>query len=141
MQTGGGAGDYVPPDDILDRVTSLLGSTVSGFVVPFGGDRDPEGVSVVGGGDDDGGDDDSGEGAIGGNAAINLDNVEFEDPTVPSSNMVSLPSSEIILDFAVEPLRTPDKPKRVTFTTPKSGNGYFIILFLLLNSCNRFLLC
>ncbi|XP_041975893.1 uncharacterized protein LOC121730771 isoform X2 [Aricia agestis] len=40
IQTGGGAGEYIPPDEILDRVTSLLGSTASGFEVPFGGDRD-----------------------------------------------------------------------------------------------------
>ncbi|XP_063826807.1 uncharacterized protein LOC135076250 [Ostrinia nubilalis] len=39
LKTGGGAGDYVPPDEILDRVLSLLGSTASGFDVPFGGDR------------------------------------------------------------------------------------------------------
>ncbi|CAG4954605.1 unnamed protein product [Colias eurytheme] len=36
IQTGGGIPEYIPPDDILDRVADLLGSTASGFVVPFG---------------------------------------------------------------------------------------------------------
>ncbi|CAH2088547.1 unnamed protein product [Euphydryas editha] len=37
MKTGGGK-DYFPPDEILDKVASLLGSTCTGFSVEFGGD-------------------------------------------------------------------------------------------------------
>ncbi|CAH1636185.1 unnamed protein product [Spodoptera littoralis] len=29
---------YIPPDEIIEKVTSVLGSTCSGFEVPFGGD-------------------------------------------------------------------------------------------------------
>ncbi|CAG4958825.1 unnamed protein product [Colias eurytheme] len=36
-KTGGGK-DYFPPDEVLDKVTSLLGSTCQGFSVEFGGD-------------------------------------------------------------------------------------------------------
>ncbi|XP_026483264.2 uncharacterized protein LOC113391496 isoform X2 [Vanessa tameamea] len=35
--TGGGK-DYFPPDEILDKVASLLGNTCQGFSVEFGGD-------------------------------------------------------------------------------------------------------
>ncbi|CAH0730975.1 unnamed protein product, partial [Brenthis ino] len=41
IKTGGGAPEYIPPDDILDHVSSLLGSTVNGFTVEFGGDAEP----------------------------------------------------------------------------------------------------
>ncbi|CAG5030481.1 unnamed protein product [Parnassius apollo] len=51
LQTGGGPADYIPPDDILDRVTSLLGSTVIGFTVPFGGDKEMAWFDVCGGAD------------------------------------------------------------------------------------------
>ncbi|CAG4981343.1 unnamed protein product [Colias eurytheme] len=59
IQTGGGIPEYIPPDDILDRVADLLGSTASGFVVPFGGDKE-KAVFVCAG---DGGGDDTGDGA------------------------------------------------------------------------------
>lgn len=38
IQTGGGKPDFIPPDELLEKVTSLLGSTCTGFDVPFGGD-------------------------------------------------------------------------------------------------------
>lgn len=38
IQTGGGKPDFIPPDELLEKVTSLLGSTLTGFDVPFGGD-------------------------------------------------------------------------------------------------------
>ncbi|XP_026738241.1 uncharacterized protein LOC113501318 [Trichoplusia ni] len=44
LKTGGGKPDYIPPDETLSKVESLLGSTCNGFVVPFGGD----GVGDVG---------------------------------------------------------------------------------------------
>ncbi|KAL4721005.1 hypothetical protein ACJJTC_016776 [Scirpophaga incertulas] len=40
LKTGGGTPEYIPPDDILDTVSSLLGSTVEGFTVEFGGDAE-----------------------------------------------------------------------------------------------------
>ncbi|KAJ8727714.1 hypothetical protein PYW07_001833 [Mythimna separata] len=36
-KTGGGK-DYFPPDEVLDKVASLLGSTCQGLTVEFGGD-------------------------------------------------------------------------------------------------------
>ncbi|XP_047540504.1 uncharacterized protein LOC125073647, partial [Vanessa atalanta] len=36
-KTGGGK-DYFPPDEVLDKVASLLGNTCQGFSVEFGGD-------------------------------------------------------------------------------------------------------
>lgn len=38
MQTGGGKADFIPPDEILDKVADMLGATCTGFMVPFGGD-------------------------------------------------------------------------------------------------------
>ncbi|CAF4754899.1 unnamed protein product [Pieris macdunnoughi] len=53
IKTGGGPAEFIPPDDILDRVTGMLGSTASGFTVPFGGDREIHGLDggVLMGGD------------------------------------------------------------------------------------------
>lgn len=39
LQTGGGKPDYIPADDILDRIASILGTTCTGYVVNFGGDK------------------------------------------------------------------------------------------------------
>ncbi|CAH2106031.1 unnamed protein product [Euphydryas editha] len=38
LQTGGGKPDFIPPDEILEKVAGLMGSTCTGFEVPFGGD-------------------------------------------------------------------------------------------------------
>lgn len=38
LQTGGGKPEFIPPDETLDKVASVLGSTCTGFDVPFGGD-------------------------------------------------------------------------------------------------------
>ncbi|XP_050558499.1 uncharacterized protein LOC126912100 [Spodoptera frugiperda] len=38
LKTGGGKPDFIPPDEILEKVASVLGPTCSGFDVPFGGD-------------------------------------------------------------------------------------------------------
>ncbi|XP_072949546.1 uncharacterized protein [Epargyreus clarus] len=38
LKTGGGK-IFIPPDDVLDRVASILGATCTGFSVEFGGDR------------------------------------------------------------------------------------------------------
>ncbi|CAG4992183.1 unnamed protein product [Parnassius apollo] len=41
LKTGGGK-MYIPPDEALDRVTSMLGATCTGFTVEFGGDGESE---------------------------------------------------------------------------------------------------
>ncbi|CAH2096148.1 unnamed protein product [Euphydryas editha] len=48
IKTGGGPPGYFPPDDILDRVAALLGSTGEGLTVRFGGDAEPQ---IIGDGD------------------------------------------------------------------------------------------
>ncbi|CAG9794461.1 unnamed protein product [Diatraea saccharalis] len=47
LKTGGGKPEGIPPDDILDKVAGLLGSTCSGFEVSFGGDRSDNNVVLV----------------------------------------------------------------------------------------------
>lgn len=37
LQTGGGK-SYIPPDEVLDRVASILGATCNGLTAEFGGD-------------------------------------------------------------------------------------------------------
>ncbi|CAH1636179.1 unnamed protein product [Spodoptera littoralis] len=39
LKTGGGK-SFIPPDDVLDRVASILGSTCNGLPAEFGGDAD-----------------------------------------------------------------------------------------------------
>lgn len=51
FQTGGGPPGYFPPDDVLDRVAALLGSTGEGLTERFGGDAEPQ---MIGDGDGDG---------------------------------------------------------------------------------------
>lgn len=40
FKTGGGGPDYIPPDEVLDKVATLLGNTVDGFTVEYGGDAE-----------------------------------------------------------------------------------------------------
>ncbi|KAL4718076.1 hypothetical protein ACJJTC_016226 [Scirpophaga incertulas] len=42
LKTGGGKPDFIPPDEALDKVASILGSTCDGYSVPFGGDAEIE---------------------------------------------------------------------------------------------------
>ncbi|XP_026314318.1 uncharacterized protein LOC113226028 [Hyposmocoma kahamanoa] len=42
IKTGGGPPEYFLPDEILDRVAALLGSTGEGLSVEFGGDAEPQ---------------------------------------------------------------------------------------------------
>lgn len=130
MQTGGGVPEYIPPDDVLDRVADLLGSTASGFVVPFGGDREPEVVEVVeeyilG----DGG---SGDGLIEGQAGVlPIDN----GPSLDSLVSIPLSIEESIMECnrVIEVTKceranavneTGTTPKRLTFKTPRTGNVF-----------------
>ncbi|CAK1584868.1 unnamed protein product [Parnassius mnemosyne] len=41
LKTGGGK-MYIPPDEALDHVTSMLGATCTGFTAEFGGDGESE---------------------------------------------------------------------------------------------------
>nr|XP_037873909.1 uncharacterized protein LOC119630037 isoform X2 [Bombyx mori] len=56
IKTGGGGPSYIPPDDVLDRVAALLGTTVDGFTVAYGGDAEliPCVGSINGSGDEHG---------------------------------------------------------------------------------------
>lgn len=47
FQTGGGKPEYIPPDEALDKVAAILGSTCEGFSVQFGGDAVVEEVEEV----------------------------------------------------------------------------------------------
>ncbi|KAM3960748.1 uncharacterized protein ACR2FA_005186 [Aphomia sociella] len=46
LQTESGLVEYIPPDEILNRVTSELEGSVNRFTVPFGGDKEPVFVIV-----------------------------------------------------------------------------------------------
>ncbi|CAG5051337.1 unnamed protein product [Parnassius apollo] len=128
INTGGGVGEYIPPDEILDRVTSLLGNTASGLVVPYGGDREPEHFVVI---SDGGGIVPNGNGVeeLGGDARVNLEILEFQDTPVPDpqKKMVVTPTSSHsamaqVNTYAVaEQNKVSDTPRRVTFNVPKTG--------------------
>ncbi|XP_045453756.1 uncharacterized protein LOC123663060 [Melitaea cinxia] len=40
IKTGGGGPDYIPPDEVLDKVATLLGNRVDGFTFEYGGDAE-----------------------------------------------------------------------------------------------------
>ncbi|CAG4943808.1 unnamed protein product [Parnassius apollo] len=94
IKTGGGVGEYIPPDEILDRVTSLLENTASGLVVPYGGDKEPDHFVVIcdGGGILPNGDDVE---ELGGDVRVNQEILEFQDTPVPDPQMetVVIPTS------------------------------------------------
>ncbi|XP_059062812.1 uncharacterized protein LOC131855553 [Achroia grisella] len=132
IQTGGGAPDYIPPDDILDRVASVLGSTVSGFTVPFGGDKEVigDGICVgdgVGGGVGDGVSGGVGDGIVGASDSEGRDMLILPDEIV---TVVSL-SEDIAVSGAPVMLPTPERPKPFTFnsfqTPRRAGNDFFIL--------------
>ncbi|XP_026319152.1 uncharacterized protein LOC113229682 [Hyposmocoma kahamanoa] len=84
LKTGGGKPDFILPDETLEKVSGLLGSTCSGFEVPFGGD----GVGVVLNADTMMGD---------GNDSLAIEEVFYIDegtPNVPKEdkNLVETPS-------------------------------------------------
>ncbi|CAH2085597.1 unnamed protein product [Euphydryas editha] len=47
LKTGGGKPDYIPPDEALDKVAAILGSTCEGYSVQFGGDAVVEEVEEM----------------------------------------------------------------------------------------------
>ncbi|XP_045456751.1 uncharacterized protein LOC123666730 [Melitaea cinxia] len=47
LKTGGGKPEYIPPDEALDKVAAILGSTCEGYSVPFGGDAVVEDVEEM----------------------------------------------------------------------------------------------
>ncbi|XP_045503786.1 uncharacterized protein LOC123703514 [Colias croceus] len=132
IKTGGGPADYIPPDDILDRVSGLLGSTASGFTVPFGGDKETVGVDI-GGMSGDGGT--SGDGIGDGFARVSDDISKAADLMPTSSNhdieivICSGEGDGVIQNQVSESVDqnvlTPNKPKRFTLNTPRTGNFCF----------------
>ncbi|XP_028031859.1 myb/SANT-like DNA-binding domain-containing protein 3 [Bombyx mandarina] len=110
IKTGGGVAEYIPPDEILDRVGSLLGSTVSGFVVPFGGDREPE--MVIAGCSDCANIDSSCEDA-------RVLNVEIKNNSTPPVSLAKSVVLDCELNDNSEVVLAPDEPHHVTFTTPR----------------------
>ncbi|XP_045504897.1 uncharacterized protein LOC123701455 [Colias croceus] len=102
IKTGGGAPPYIPPDEILDRVASLLGSTVDGFTVEFGGDSE----QVV-----DYGDGDCSDGAI-------INEVEKELP-LDNGDGQEVPFLVVNTPAAVGPAL----PKRLFLGTPRASGS------------------
>ncbi|CAG4952538.1 unnamed protein product [Parnassius apollo] len=122
--TGGGPADYILPDYILDRVISLLGSTFSGFTVPFGGDKEMAWFDVCGGADNI--------------VAINIGNVTVQTEQIVDSSetTISTPLSNekgietVVADYQVldvvdQNLITPNKTKRLTLGTPRAVKKKF----------------
>ncbi|CAG4944614.1 unnamed protein product [Parnassius apollo] len=144
--TGGGVGEYIPPDEILDRVTSLLGNTASGLVVPYGGDKEPEHFVVI---SDGGGIVPNGNGVeeLGGYARVNLEILEFQDTLVPDpqKEMVVTPTSphsamaQVNTCAVAKQIKVSDTLRRVTFNVPKTCNGYFdvdrILIYKVKGNC------
>ncbi|XP_034836322.1 uncharacterized protein [Maniola hyperantus] len=123
LKTGGGPADYIPPDDILDRVSGMLGSTGSGFTVPFGGDK--EIVVDIGGMSDDGGN--SGDGGIGNNATVSVEltkDVDFMPTSVNKDIEIIVCGGDggsAITDCQVlQNVVTPNKPQRFPLTAPRT---------------------
>ncbi|CAH2084460.1 unnamed protein product [Euphydryas editha] len=47
LKTGGGKPDYIPPNEALDKVAAILGTTCEGYSVQFGGDAVVEEVEEM----------------------------------------------------------------------------------------------
>lgn len=47
LQTGGGKPHYIPPDETLDLVASILGATCDGYYVTLGGDAGPSTHEII----------------------------------------------------------------------------------------------
>ncbi|XP_047511091.1 uncharacterized protein LOC125053659 isoform X1 [Pieris napi] len=126
IKTGGGAPDYIPPDEILDHVSSLLGSTVNGFTVEFGGDAEPaefwgdaESAEVIS---------DTALHEL--NKVVGIEGCPVEVPafSIDSHSTMSIPN-----DVVMEPIvvvdnggastlaHTPNKSKRFTFNSPRAS--------------------
>ncbi|CAG5037374.1 unnamed protein product [Parnassius apollo] len=128
-KTGGGPADYIPTDDVLDRLTSLLGSTVSGFTLPFGGDKEMAWFDIFGGVD----------GIVGisgdvekiGNVRVQTQQiVDSSETTIstPLSNekgMQTVVADYQVLDVVDQNLIIPNKTKRLTFVTPRAVKKKF----------------
>ncbi|CAG4984958.1 unnamed protein product [Colias eurytheme] len=138
IQTGGGIPEYIPPDDILDRVADLLGSTASGFVVPFGGDKE-EGVFVCTGDGGGGGDGGSGGDGAGQARVLPVESIPVlvdtgigttMPVTVYDTNSTSFPLSivngTLISEKPIDNATNHEAsklhtPKRLTLSSPKIG--------------------
>lgn len=99
----------------------MLGSTVSGFTVLFGGDKEAAGSSV--------GDGDSG-GGCSGDGYSELARVEVMDMDENSCSLLTPTNKENecsqfkVIDKIITPT-----PKTLTFSTPRTGNVYIYLLY------------
>lgn len=94
-----GLAEYIPPNDVLDRVSNILGSAYNGPSVPFEGDKDPEFIVC--------------------DAKIELadinDDVDDESSEAPAS-----PENVPVFGGGRTHSPTPNiEPERLTFTTPR----------------------
>ncbi|CAK1587650.1 unnamed protein product [Parnassius mnemosyne] len=128
IKTGGGVGEYIPSDEILDRVTRLLGSTANGLVVPYGGDKEPERYVVLCDGsgiEPNGGSVEE----IGGDARVNLEILELHDTSVPDPQMEMIVTptpphsalAQVNTCAIAEQIKVTNTPRRVTFNVPRTG--------------------
>ncbi|KAL4711324.1 hypothetical protein ACJJTC_019165 [Scirpophaga incertulas] len=97
LKTGGGKPDFIPPDEALDKVASILGSTCDGYSVPFGGDAE---IEVV---------DSTAEKSV---EEQNIVIVPFDDGVDPLPPVPAQP--------ALSPLHTPPPPKKFFFSAANS---------------------
>ncbi|KAL4718415.1 hypothetical protein ACJJTC_016036 [Scirpophaga incertulas] len=97
LKTGGGKPDFIPPDEALDKVASILGSTCDGYSVPFGGDAE---IEVV---------DSTAEKSV---EEQNIVIVPFDDGVDPLPPVPAQP--------ALSPLHTSPPPKKFFFSAANS---------------------
>ncbi|CAG4940572.1 unnamed protein product [Parnassius apollo] len=129
IKTGGGPADYIPPDDILDRVTSLLGSTVSGFTVPFGGDKEMAWFDVCSGADGivgiSGDVEKIGNVTVQTKQIVDSSEITISTPLSNEKGIETVVADYQVLDVVDQNLITPNKTKRLTFGTPRAVKKKF----------------
>ncbi|CAH2107869.1 unnamed protein product [Euphydryas editha] len=124
IKTGGGPADYIPPDDILDRVSGMLGSTASGFTVPFGGDRETADVDFGGMSGDGGTSGGDGLARVASEITKDIDvmptSINHGIEIVVCSGEGSGVTNYHVLEKVDQNVITPNKPKRFTLSTPRT---------------------
>ncbi|XP_045445445.1 uncharacterized protein LOC123653496 [Melitaea cinxia] len=119
IKTGGGGPDYIPPDEVLDKVATLLGNTVDGFTVEYGGDAElvPEPTNwasanvIIGDGDG---------GGIGSDFVVESQIIKLDASSI--SPGVQILQNDV-LNEAEDPGKCSAKePKKYLFTPRASGS-------------------
>lgn len=116
---------HISPDDILDKVTDMLGSAASGFPVPFGGDKDTAGFDVGGVDCNRVSSDARVSVALNEAAALILMSIDHGIETVVcggDGGGVIVTDCKAVHDVT-DQLRTP-KTNKFTSSIPKTGNRY-----------------